>query len=381
MKKPIFKITLLILWGGILSTVDASDKIRYFQSPTVKLEQDKVVFYLVDFQEDLGVDTLFQLQSKEALPTAYYRHIQSNVCFDGKCRMLVVTLYWNITGRYLGFELPKGEFLSKTDHEPFVNEEYERLHALLADSLSPLGIIAYEALVPKASSDSQKVDAISSPTAPDVLEYIIKGAAYTTYKLWHFVYGITQSEIQQKTVSVLSPSLLLQILDSPDLGDRIWALNHATPYFTENPLLTSKVLSLIHQDAYNLSETAIRVLPLTDEKVQTGLTEVFLKSNYAIQKLIINKLRRMQSLTPSTVYALASSLSLLSGELVNNVLTLFQKNQVEDVEIGKLVAKLLEHKNGFIADKAYQFLVKQKHKSVDTEQQLKVYLAKIQSQK
>lgn len=369
------------MWGGILSTVDASDKIRYFQSPTVKLEQDKIMFHLVDFQEDLGIDTLFQLQSKEGFPTAYYRHIQSNVCFDGKCRMLVVTLYWNITGRYLGFELPKGEFLSKTDHEPFVPQEYERLHTLLADSLSPLGTIAYEALVPKASSDSQKVDAISSPTAPDVLEYIIKGAAYTTYKLWHFVYGITQSEIQQKTLSILTPSLLLQILDSPDLGDRIWALNHATPYFNENPLLTSKVLSLIHEDAYNLSETAIRVLPLTDETVQTGLTEVFLKSNYAIQKLIINKLRRMQSLTPSTAYALASSLSSLSGELVNNVLALFQKNQVEEVEIETMVAKLLHHKNSFIADKAYQFLVKQKHKSADTEQQLKVYLAKNQSQK
>src|SRR3546814_5039171 len=66
-------------------------------------------------------------------PVAYYRKINTDVCFDGKCRMLKVSLYWNVTGRFLGIELPPGEFLSKSDHEPFTLSEYYRMNRRSAE--------------------------------------------------------------------------------------------------------------------------------------------------------------------------------------------------------------------------------------------------------
>jgi hypothetical protein len=43
-------------------------------------------------------------------------------------RPLDIILHWSISGRYLGFEMPKGEFLSKTDHDPFSRKEYLQLN-------------------------------------------------------------------------------------------------------------------------------------------------------------------------------------------------------------------------------------------------------------
>ena len=63
-------------------------------------------------------------------------------------------IYWNITGRYLGFELPVGEFLSKSEHKPFSEEEYERLNDLLADPSLPFGEISFNSLMDASKSES-----------------------------------------------------------------------------------------------------------------------------------------------------------------------------------------------------------------------------------
>ena len=374
----VLKLTalFLLLWGigGFVSEV--AEPIRYFRPYTLALPVVKTIPYLVDFEEETGTDTLFQAVSQEGCPVSYFRHIQSNVCFDGKCRMLVATLYWNPTGRYLGFELPKGEFLSKTDHDPFTPEEYTRLSEILADSLSPLGTFTYNALVPKAAVDVQKVDAVSSPTAPDVLDYIIKGAAYTTYKLWHLVYGPTQLEIEKLTQKTLSADLLLKILESNDLGDKMWAVRRVRPFISAHTLLQQKVISLIQDNQYNLSEQIIRELPTTDSTIQRGLAMAFLKNNYAIKKLIVEKLKMASSLTPEMVALFTSALPSLQGESVASILELLRIKKINDPVTGRAIADLLRSDNNFVARKAYDFLTKQKINDPYIEEQLTRFQSK-----
>src|SRR5690606_28823472 len=108
---------LLVFWT---MAFQANNRIKYFQTPTVPLEAARVVKHYIDFKDSIPNDTLYQIRSVEDFPIAYYRKIRTGLCFDNKCRLLDIILYWNITGRYLGFEMPKDEFLSKTDHEPFV---------------------------------------------------------------------------------------------------------------------------------------------------------------------------------------------------------------------------------------------------------------------
>src|SRR5690606_36744825 len=119
------------------------DNIRYSNPPSIKGEVASVKKHQINFTDTIPNDTLYQNLSKEGYPLSYFRKITTGICFDNKCRILDIVLFWDITGRYLGFELPKGEFLSKTDHDPFTKSEYERLHGILEDKQSPIGGFTY----------------------------------------------------------------------------------------------------------------------------------------------------------------------------------------------------------------------------------------------
>lgn len=354
-----YALSIILLVMGLFSASQKTEKIRYFHAQTISLPADKIQTYVVDFKDSIGVDTLFQIRAKEGIPIAYFRKITSNVCFDNKCRLLDIILYWNITGRYLGFEIPKGEFLSKSDHEPFTADEYQRMSEILADSLSALRGFSYNELVPKSNPELAKVDAISSATAPNVLEYVVKGAVYTTYKLWHFVYGTTQDEVEKLTVKEVSPNLLLKILESPDLSDKVWALNHAGEYLSQDSRLRTAIFALIDNKDYNLAERAINAVNLkatASDTLQLLLVDKLKKSNYALKKLLLNKLKEASPLSLQVKKSLAQQLKSLNGELVGNVLDIFKKQNVNDVETCRIIAELLENDNTFISQKAYTFL-------------------------
>src|SRR3546814_6858824 len=96
---------------------------------------------------------------------------------------------------------------------------YTRMNALLADSHSPLADFTFEDLVPSVAPGIPGADAVTAATAPAMLDYVVEGAAYTTYRLWHFVYGPTQAKIVRLTEDSLSAELLGMILHSPDRSD------------------------------------------------------------------------------------------------------------------------------------------------------------------
>ncbi len=355
----LFKLSLGIVILLLFQAYLIPDKIRYFHSQTILLAPDKTQAHIIDFKDSLGVDTLFQIRAKEGFPITYFRKIRSNICFDNKCRLLDIVLYWNITGRYLGFELPEGEFLSKTKHEPFNVAEYTSLHEILKDSMSQLRYLPYNAMTPKMDVKSSLVDAVASPTAPEISELVVKGAAYTTYKLWHFVYGITQIEVEKLTMKELSASLLIKILESSSLTDKIWAINRSGNFLINNLELQTKLFEMVNNKDYNLAERVLHVVNFKEkpsDNLQLLLVKKLAESNYSIKKLILDKLKEAPQLNSQTVTDLAHQLKFLNGELVGNVLAIFKKNQVNDVEIGLLVAHLLENNNNFISEKAYSFL-------------------------
>lgn len=335
------------------------EPIRYFHPQTISLKPDTVQAYIVDFKDDVDNDTLFQARSKEGCPVLYFRKIKTSVCFDNKCRLLDIVLYWNVTGRYLGYELPKGEFLSKTEHEPFKPAEYTRLNELLADPFSPLANFSYEELVPKPATETPGVDAVSSATAKNVLDYVVEGAVYTTYKLWHIVYGPAQQEVTALTEKRLSPGFLLKILESPDASDKLWALNHIRGYVELTPGLQKVVLDFIDNNQFNRAERAINALSpeaLKKDELQLALFGKYETVNYSLKNLIIIKLKEAPRLSDQIKTALAQNLSSTNGELLTNVLDLFKQHQITDPETVRAVAGLLKSENNFLAQKAYNYL-------------------------
>lgn len=233
-----FKVTkqhfLIIIAAFIIGMVPVSNTgtIHYFQDKTLTIETVKVDKRLIDFEEEISMDTLYGHLSVQGDPVFYSRNVVTSVCFDGECRLLDVIVYWNPTGRYLGFELPEKEYLSKHDHEPFTAEEYIKLHSLLADPFLPLGEYSYNEIVMEGSkeeySDSQyevkEIDAVSSATSKFILDYVVEGAAFTTYKLWHLIYGPTNGVIKEWTTENFDANYITLLLESENLSDILWTL-------------------------------------------------------------------------------------------------------------------------------------------------------------
>ncbi|MVM35444.1 hypothetical protein GO755_35815 [Spirosoma sp. HMF4905] len=377
----VLKISRLIVFFAALSLLSINEsvgQIRYFRTPAISLKPDTTLAFIAASQDSIANDTLFQIRSKEGYPTAYFRKIKTSVCFDNKCRLLKVNLYWNSTGRYLGFELPKGEFLSKAEHKPFKPAEYERMSELLADPLSPLATLSYAELAPqvKPVDKGNEVDGVTSATAKNVLAYVVEGAAYTTYKMWHVVYGPTQEDVVHLTEKSVSPAFILMILNSPDLTDKIWALNHIRGFVPLTPELQQALFAFISPTDYNLAERAINALSADDLRasaIQRLLFAKFSESNYALKKRIISKFSEATILDAGVKKAFAEQLTSLNSELVSNVLDLFRKNKVADSETCRMVAQLLGNTNQLIAQKAFAYLKSTPVSDTLIEKQMKDY--------
>jgi hypothetical protein len=355
--------TLLFLFTGILilSGYFPPGRIQYSHPPTLPLPVDTVLYQIVDFKDDIANDTLVQSLSKEGYPISYTRHLRTGVCFDNKCRPLDITLHWNVTGRYLGFELPEKEFLSKYDHEPFTEAEYLRLHAILTDSLSALSNFHYNEIVPTADSTYEKVDAVSGATSANVLEHVVEGAAFTTYKLWHLVYGTAKQQAEALTCQRLTPELIRLILNSTHPSDKIWALNHINGFVTPTPALRQAVLSYIDGKDYNLTERALNSITAADlasDNLQSTLAQKLLEANYSTQKLLLAKLNEASTLDGKARKLLSKNIGSFSGQVISNVLDLFLRHHTTDAETCRDVSDLLVAENSFVSGKAYSFLTK-----------------------
>lgn len=334
--------------------------IRYFLKPSIPLEPAAgLKKFLIDTgTRHIGQDTLFQALTAHGEPLAYYRQLIREVCFDGQCRLLNIHLYWNITGRYLGFELPAGEFLSKTEHEPFTTREYRDLNTLLSDSLSPLGMLTYKELVPNADTSGRALDGVTSATSQEALRYVVKGAVYTTYTMWHEVYGPARQEVMRRTEEALTPALAQRLLHSPDMSDRYWTLSRLSkiPLTSE---LRAELLAFISDDNYSLAERTLRALPHTylgDELLQSGLAALIGKSSYSLKNLILKKLTKAPSLHPSVTSGVRGLLKNLNGEALKNAFGLLRAFGVADKQTLDTIRELQQSPNSYIANMASAYL-------------------------
>ena len=353
------------IFSGILFTVfimfgsfqEESEKLKYMQMTTIHSDHEET--YITAYKDTMSDDSLYLLKTKEHIPIHYFRNINTEVCFDNQCRLLDITVFWNITGRYLGFELPYGEFLSKYDHEPFVIREYERLNELLADPTLPFGDITFKKLIELPETGKEQIDGISGATTEDLSEMVVKGAAYTTYTLWNIVYGPTSGLVAHLTEDQLSSELIEMILKSPAINDRFWALDRISQNTVLNTKLIATLLDMISEDNFSLTYNTINALTpahLVSEYLQLGLFSKYDKVSHSIQQMIIDKFMVAPHLHPKIVATSREFLDQLNGKQLGDLLLLYSKHAVNDLETCKTVSKILQNDNRFIALQAYKFL-------------------------
>lgn len=374
--KSYILIAGLLIVTALSSFLNSKEKLKYMQRPTIAGDFKQKETVVVEYKDSLSMDPLYLVKTKNDLPLHYYKNVISEVCFDQECRLLDMTVYWNITGRYLGFELPRGEFLSKHDHEPFVAAEYERLNELLADPDLPLGNISFEKLIELPEAEEESVDGVSGATTPEVSKMVVKGAAYTTYTLWNIVHGPTMDLVASLTEKLLDPDLINLILKSPDITDRLWALNRIDQNTELSPKLTAALLDIISSEDFFLAYSAINAIKsthLNSDGLQIVLFSTYQEADHSIKKMIVEKLLKTPHLSTAVVKSSRELLSTLNGQQLKSFLTLYANFEVDDLETYRAVAQILKNENRFISSQAYKFLKGSKIEDKEVAKMLKGY--------
>lgn len=338
------------------------EPIRYINDQTINLPIVKIESRIIpSADEDMPEDTLFQHLSAGDIPVFYSQNVETGVCFDNKCRLLVITLYWNPNGRYLGFVLPEKEFLSKKDHDPFTKSEYERLNGLLADPNLPLGRISYNELVlaSKPVVKSWDVDGISGATSQDMLAYVIEGAAYTTHKLYAILYGPTQKAVKDWTLEKLNEDFIQKYLSSPMASDVLWGLESLQGKLQNFPNLKDQIFAMMVSENFSFSEKAISVFTskdLNNPETQMKILSLFSSFDVGRKRTILELFRGETVLLPQAVSFLNSELPKLEIPLIVQVMEIYKSKGVKDSETHHIVSSLASSSNSYLALKAKDYL-------------------------
>lgn len=352
---------IIVLAGLSLSSfIPEKQGIKYMQVATIESSVADEPFLLQTYKDTATNESILLQKTKDKIPLYYFKKIKGEVCLTKECRRLDMLVYWNITGRYLGFELPKGEFLSKYNHEPFTEKEYQQLHELLADESLPLDNVSYEKLLAKPQKKLEKVDGYSGATSKDISKMVVKGAAFTTYKLWNTVNGPTMDLVSQLTENQLSSSLLHRILQSQDITDKLWAIHRMDAVERLTLELQTTLLELISSDDFYLSYTALKAINsthLNNSELQIRLFSIYQNANQSISTAILKKLMEAPFLSSQIIETSSVLLPQLNGQQLAMLLQLYTKHNITDAAIYRAVVKMLSNENKFISKKAYAFLM------------------------
>ncbi|AKP53207.1 hypothetical protein [Cyclobacterium amurskyense] len=369
MNKAVKQNLLLIIVVFFIGMVPVSKTgtIQYINDRTLTIEVVDVEKRLIDFEEEISMDTLYAHLSSTGAPVFFSRNVVTSVCFDDKCRLLDVILYWNPTGRYLGFELPEEEYLSKHDHEPFTAEEYLRLNELLSDPFLPLGDYSYNEIVMEGSKeeyyDSQyevkEIDAVSSATSKFILDYVVEGAAFTTYKLWHLIYGPTNGVIKEWTTENFDSDYITLLLESENLSDILWTLEQLEGKLDQYPKINPLIFDFIKSSEYSLSEKAIQTINpqnLSSQSFQMDLIALFPQMDSGKKKWILDLFKKAPNVHPETKTFFNESILDLEVPLIVLLLEVYKKQKMYDATSLEKVRLLSNSDNNYLAKKAKQFL-------------------------
>ncbi|WP_057936600.1 hypothetical protein [Algoriphagus resistens] len=354
-------ITILVVGSSsvILHAGKEFRKIKYQNELTLDIPIAKINNKVIYDEVEKKEVTLYQYISDKGFPVYYSRNVHTGVCYDNQCKSLNITLYWNPTGRYLGFELPENEFLSKDDHVPFAEEEYVRLNRLLSDPNLPLGEFTYNQIAAKNKAALYNVDGVSGATSKDVLEYVIKGSAYTTYTIYELVYGNTKSEVEAWTNEVLSDEYIEDILTESPYQDKLWVVDLIDGRLAEFPLSRNVIFDLMSSTDYSLAEKCLNSLVPKDllaKEVQYSLIEKFLTFDFGMKSWTVELLKDTPQISPEVIVKLNKELPEMEVPIISGILDIYQKKGINDSTTIATVQRIANSENKYLANKAEGYL-------------------------
>jgi hypothetical protein len=330
--------------------------------------------FVINFNDSIPNDTLKLYFSDEELPAYFSREISTAVCLDSVCRLVDITIYWEVTGRFIGYSFPSDKELSKKEHVPFKESDYEKLSKILGDSLSPLKIYKPDRIIPP-KHEGQGADAITGATMPNVLPWIVPEAAYTSCTLWHITYGPTRDSIIALTKQhLLSGKLLKKLLQEDNPYNQITAFHwmECTSYPKDE--YTEIATKILHGKNYNASGEALKFLMKAgprDGMLEMEMIQFLINKDFRYKNFAIDYLNSLWKISQPVAREMLGMLKCDNYYLVNVVLTILAKKYQADYQDQHHLLVLLKCKNFNISNRVYSYLADMPNPSPDIARQLK----------
>ena len=274
--QQLFRISFLLMLFALLIAAAQSDSSAAEQDTYMEIED---------------------LRSNEGLLEGYKAYIKTAVCESDNCYIVQINFFWDLIGRFQKFDTIPGEGLTKLDHIPFTELDYQKLDALLKDADSPLANYEKEELVKDTRSSA--IDGFTGATVLEIKESVISGGVYSCYTLWHIAHGDIIDSLQAKTYASLDSTLLEQIVSQEDQEMNYFLIQH----FSEQDYVTylPQFLKTFEQGSGYYAKNALEKMPevvFSQSITQDFFAGHFEQLNYFSQVALLKKLPA-KSLTSS----------------------------------------------------------------------------------
>ena len=336
---------------------------RLFKQTLPGQSNTKKIVHIIEDKQDIGANRLYEYIDDEDVTRYFRREIFTCVCTDTSCMPVRLRLYWDVIGDFLGYELPEGVELEKTDDDVFTKEDYEKLTEVLHNPVSTLNTYRIDELVSKTEEDdTDSTDGTTGATVMAIKNAVVENAVYTTYTLWHIVYGETRSKIRELVAQRQDTSFLLHMLNSAKSSYRLWAIDQ----IKARRLLQDQHFYPVIIDILNGKDEAVAKWALDSfekddlivSKIQYDLYRVFDGSSVSMKFNTLRKLSQAETLNQEIIIKLLEDFieNNLGPGIFTHIMDLTANiKKPNELLLSKLIS-LLSHPNFYVSRKVYMYL-------------------------
>ena len=302
----------------------------------------------------------------------YTSHVATPVCEDQLCYDAELDFYWDLLGNFSYFSLDSSKPLTKHDHVPFSDSDYEKLrNILLTKSPSFIHLRRSELIIKPNNGDFPELDGITGATVKEVKEDMVAGAIYTCYTLWHIANGGMNFQIQEFTKQVLDADLIRQFLISEQVEAHYFLIENIDLKYFE--LFLNEIMELADEfDPYYIGRMIERIPDHLFENVivQEFFLRHFHRLEYSSQKELISKLEADITLSKSTLEFLIDNIQAQNSARNDQIIRIVCKNADSDKsDILKKMFDILQNRQITVSPGSYELLMSlgQNYKSLKDE--------------
>lgn len=300
-------------------------------------------------------------RDRHGFPAEYALSFKTNVCADGQCEVVEVTMVWNAPGYFERLRCPPGKLLTKKDHVPFTAEDYAKLDRILKDRNSILGNWTL-AFLEKPLETGDGVDAVTSATPTTVQDSVIQDAAYTTWALWHWANGEIVPKLRGITKQSCDPAYLNHLLVWEDRRFADFALDYVIQHHPSDPQFVRSVFHILENGKRDQITRSLEFLShaIPDKRrLHARLIESCCRMRSANCPMILEELAAEPDLPAATLEGLTGRLAQLPYFPIHLILRMLEGRKFASEKTISDVSALLDSDDFFIARRAYEHLVEQ----------------------